>query len=1008
MLRYIRKWDWVITLLILILLITFGTAMSVKPGSGFYIFIILLTFAIIGISAARNYVLFKVGTRNIVRRRRYSVIIISGLMIGTVIISSSLIIGDTMEKMIVNLHYDIFHEVDETVWAADPDGSYAYINESTFLDLKGEIEKLDNVEGVTGEVEETVTVINKEAGQTEPSFRMIGYNVSSEEFGHFTVNGKKVPFVINESMVYLDEKSAKALDAEKGHDLTVITSTGPHVFEVLDIIDAEGRANWAQGRGFFLPIEIARRILNESGSVNIVKVTNDGDRVEGGKYCDRLEVKITTLLDTGSYGDLEFQLNKHASVEEGREGISTFTDMFLVFGSFSIIAGVILIVNIFVMLAEERKTEMGISRAVGMKRLHLGRSYLYEGSVYAVISSLVGAGLGIGVSYLVLLFTESIFSDVGDGFSLDILSNFNFTFLSIVQAFTFGMLLTVITVSLASKRVSRLNIVRAIRSIPEPKIPKKSVRMLIIGFGLVGLGPLLVFLSVYHLESYQLASLYMGISFFILGIGFLLRRFIGDRWGFTIACALLIVLWIIPGSMLGLTKLVDDLGDMEMFILSGLFLVSSGVILFVYNSSQILGGIIRLWSLTGRPTASLKTASSYPMKNRFRTGMTIYMFALIIFTIVVMYMIVGLMSYNIERMTREQMGGLDIVGISNPNNPIKEITLENIEDLTNGNLTSKDFNGIYGITSGYVQINGSRIDPVTGGYRMVPYPLYGYGSDFAENNTWTFQKRSSRYSSDSEVWESVYNDTDLVILDGSFLLEEEYGPPNSAASLNVEIDGTIVLMGPDGMPINKTVVGFLDQYIFNGLFVSEDATRRDFNLTDNGIYLFDIVDDDDGEQLARDIERELNLNTIELRSAVREITNIMEQFFNLFTAFMSLGLIVGIAGLGIITLRAVHERRQEIGMMRAIGFKRRAVTMAFIQESAFISLVGILLGVVLGIAIGYSIWYDGFRAMDYEFYIPWMKILVVSLIAFVSTAIFTIPPSYAASRVAPADALRFE
>ena len=82
--------------------------------------------------------------------------------------------------------------------------------------------------------------------------------------------------------------------------------------------------------------------------------------------------------------------------------------------------------------------------------------------------------------------------------------------------------------------------------------------------------------------------------------------------------------------------------------------------------------------------------------------------------------------------------------------------------------------------------------------------------------------------------------------------------------------------------------------------------------------------------------------------------------------------------------------------------------MAFIQESAFISLVGILLGVVLGVAIGYSIWYDGFRALDFDFYIPWMKILVVSLIAFVATAIFTIPPSYAASRVAPADALRFE
>ena len=95
-------------------------------------------------------------------------------------------------------------------------------------------------------------------------------------------------------------------------------------------------------------------------------------------------------------------------------------------------------------------------------------------------------------------------------------------------------------------------------------------------------------------------------------------------------------------------------------------------------------------------------------------------------------------------------------------------------------------------------------------------------------------------------------------------------------------------------------------------------------------------------------------------------------------------------------------------MMRAIGFKRRNVTMAFIQESAFISLVGIIIGVALGVAVGYSIWYDGFKSMDYDFYIPWMKILIVSLIAFFATAIFTIPPSYSASKVTPAEALRYD
>ena len=41
--------------------------------------------------------------------------------------------------------------------------------------------------------------------------------------------------------------------------------------------------------------------------------------------------------------------------------------------------------------------------------------------------------------------------------------------------------------------------------------------------------------------------------------------------------------------------------------------------------------------------------------------------------------------------------------------------------------------------------------------------------------------------------------------------------------------------------------------------------------------------------------------------------------------FMGLGLIVGVTALGVITARSVVERRQQIGVLRAIGFRRRMV-----------------------------------------------------------------------------------
>src|SRR5437773_2260669 len=49
----------------------------------------------------------------------------------------------------------------------------------------------------------------------------------------------------------------------------------------------------------------------------------------------------------------------------------------------------------------------------------------------------------------------------------------------------------------------------------------------------------------------------------------------------------------------------------------------------------------------------------------------------------------------------------------------------------------------------------------------------------------------------------------------------------------------------------------------------------------------------------------------------------------LVLGFMGLGLVVGVAALGVIAARSVVERRQQIGVMRAIGFQASAVRLEF-------------------------------------------------------------------------------
>jgi putative ABC transport system permease protein len=123
--------------------------------------------------------------------------------------------------------------------------------------------------------------------------------------------------------------------------------------------------------------------------------------------------------------------------------------------------------------------------------------------------------------------------------------------------------------------------------------------------------------------------------------------------------------------------------------------------------------------------------------------------------------------------------------------------------------------------------------------------------------------------------------------------------------------------------------------------------------------------------------------------------------------FLGIGLLVGIAGLGIISYRNVIDRRQQIGMLRAIGFRRGMIAKSFLIEISFITVLAILIGVALGIGVGYQIYVDNYKEAGSRFVIPWINLIVISIIAYIATLIFTFYPSIQAAKIPPAEALRY-
>jgi putative ABC transport system permease protein len=129
----------------------------------------------------------------------------------------------------------------------------------------------------------------------------------------------------------------------------------------------------------------------------------------------------------------------------------------------------------------------------------------------------------------------------------------------------------------------------------------------------------------------------------------------------------------------------------------------------------------------------------------------------------------------------------------------------------------------------------------------------------------------------------------------------------------------------------------------------------------------------------------------------------------LLRGFMSLGLVVGICALGVIAARSVVERRQQIGMMRALGFQRGQVRLAFLIESSFIALLGLGVGVTLGLAFSGTLIdniREGFPGMEYR--VPWSALALVIVAGYAASLLTTYLPARRASRIYPAEALRYE
>jgi len=136
-------------------------------------------------------------------------------------------------------------------------------------------------------------------------------------------------------------------------------------------------------------------------------------------------------------------------------------------------------------------------------------------------------------------------------------------------------------------------------------------------------------------------------------------------------------------------------------------------------------------------------------------------------------------------------------------------------------------------------------------------------------------------------------------------------------------------------------------------------------------------------------------------STLGNVTNILTA---LLTAIAAISLVVGGIGIMNIMLVTVTERTREIGLLKAIGAKRRDILAQFLIEAVVLTMSGGVLGMLLGTSLAYAI----SSAINIPFVLGSSAIVLSVGVSSIVGIVFGLYPARRAAGLSPIDALRFE
>jgi putative ABC transport system permease protein len=249
-----------------------------------------------------------------------------------------------------------------------------------------------------------------------------------------------VPARLGETGAFVDDKYAKKHDLHVGSPLTLETPTAKTLH-----LKVEGVFKLPKGGSPFGPVTISNALFdanyvdpeNEMAFVNIRGGVSDAN---------------TTALTKATSGFADAKVQTHSEFKSNFEKpLDNIISLLYVLLALSVIVSLFGIVNTLVLTVFERTRELGMLRAVGMTRRQVRRMIRHE----SVVTSLIGAALGIVVGFFLAILVTHALSDEGIVFAVP--------YASVVYFVIAAVIVGILAAIWPARRASRLDVLEALQ-----------------------------------------------------------------------------------------------------------------------------------------------------------------------------------------------------------------------------------------------------------------------------------------------------------------------------------------------------------------------------------------------------------------------------------------------------------------------------------------------------------------------------------------------------------------